>query len=115
MGRFFWDFGTRVYIYTTGGVKLRESKIEKYLKDEVEKLGGLCLKFMSSIRGVPDRIVILPENRIYFVELKQEKGRLSKLQKYMHRQFEKRGVPVYVPYSKSDVDKFINEVVKNGN
>lgn len=93
---------------------MRESKIEEYLKNEVGKYSGLCLKFTSSVSGVPDRIVILPENRVYFVELKQEKGQLSKLQKYMHRQFEKRGVPVYVPYSKSDVDKFINEVVKNG-
>lgn len=91
---------------------MRESKIEEYLKNEVGKYSGLCLKFTSSVSGVPDRIVILPENRIYFVELKQEKGRLSKIQKYMHRQFKKRGVPVYVPYSKSDVDKFINEVVK---
>ncbi|MGX0001479.1 VRR-NUC domain-containing protein [Staphylococcus cohnii] len=94
---------------------MRESKIEEYLKNEVGKYSGLCLKFTSSVSGVPDRIVILPENRIYFVELKREKGRLSKIQKYMHRQFKKRGVPVYVPYSKSDVDKFINEVVKNGN
>lgn len=94
---------------------MRESKIEKYLKDEVGKYNGLCLKFTSAVSGVPDRIVILPDNRIYFVELKQEKGRLSKIQKYMHRQFKKRGVHVYVPYSKSDVDKFIDEVVKIGN
>lgn len=94
---------------------MRESKIEEYLKNEVGKYNGLCLKFTSSVSGVPDRIVILPENRIYFVELKQEKGRLSKIQKYMHRQFKKRGVHVYVPYSKSDVDKFIDEVVKIGN
>lgn len=92
---------------------MRESKIEEYLKNEVGKYSGLCLKFTSSVSGVPDRIVILPDNRIYFVELKQEKGRLSKIQKYMHRQFEKRGVPVYVPYSKSDVNKFIREVVAN--
>ena len=94
---------------------MRESKIEEYLKNEVGKYNGLCLKFTSSVSGVPDRIVILPENRIYFVELKQEKGRLSKIQKYMHKQFNKRGVHVYVPYSKSDVDKFIDEVVKVGN
>lgn len=94
---------------------MRESKIENYLKTEVGKYNGMCLKFTSSVSGVPDRIVILPDNRIYFVELKQEKGRLSKIQKYMHKQFNKRGVPVYVPYSKNDVDKFIGEVCKNGN
>lgn len=92
---------------------MRESKIENYLKTEVGKYNGMCLKFTSSVSGVPDRIVILPDNRIYFVELKQEKGRLSKIQKYMHKQFNKRGVPVYVPYSKNDVDEFINEVCKN--
>lgn len=94
---------------------MRESKIENYLKTEVGKYNGMCLKFTSSVSGVPDRIVILPDNRIYFVELKQEKGRLSKIQKYMHKQFNKRGVPVYVPYSKNDVDEFIEEVCKNGN
>lgn len=91
---------------------MRESKIENYLKTEVGKYNGMCLKFTSSVSGVPDRIVILPDNRIYFVELKQEKGRLSKIQKYMHKQFNKRGVPVYVPYSKNDVDEFIEEVCK---
>lgn len=94
---------------------MRESKIENYLKTEVGKYNGMCLKFTSSVSGVPDRIVILPDNRIYFVELKQEKGRLSKIQKYMHKQFNKRGIPVYVPYSKNDVDEFIEEVCKNGN
>lgn len=94
---------------------MRESKIEQHLKNEIEKLNGMCLKFTSSIRGVPDRIILLPENRIYFVELKNEKGRLSKTQKYVHKQFKKLGVHVYVPYSKSDVDKFIDEVCKSGN
>lgn len=94
---------------------MRESKIENYLKTEVGKYNGMCLKFTSSVSGVPDRIVILPDNLIYFVELKQEKGRLSKIQKYMHKQFNKRGVPVYVPYSKNDVDEFIEEVCKHVN
>jgi len=89
---------------------LRESKIEKYLKDEVEKLGGLCLKFTSSIRGVPDRIVLLPENRIYFVELKNEQGKLSVPQKYLHKKFKRLGTHVYVPNSKEQVDRFIDEV-----
>ncbi|MCE5000973.1 VRR-NUC domain-containing protein [Staphylococcus pseudoxylosus] len=89
---------------------MRESKIEKYLKDEVEKLGGLCLKFTSSIRGVPDRIVLLPENRIYFVELKNERGKLSVPQKYLHKKFKRLGIHVYVPNSKEQVARFIDEV-----
>ncbi|MDW4093856.1 VRR-NUC domain-containing protein [Staphylococcus saprophyticus] len=89
---------------------MRESKIEKYLKDEVEKIGGLCLKFTSSIRGVPDRIVLLPKNRIYFVELKNERGKLSVPQKHLHKKFKRLGIHVYVPNSKEQVDRFIDEV-----
>lgn len=89
---------------------MRESKIEKYLKDETEKLGGMCLKFTSSIRGVPDRIVLLPEGKIYFVELKNEQGRLSVPQKYLHKKFKRLGIHVYVPNSKAQVDRFIEEV-----
>lgn len=92
---------------------MRESKIEKYLKDEVEKIDGLCLKFTSSIRGVPDRIVLLPENRIYFVELKNEQGKLSVPQKYLHKKFKRLGIHVYVPNSKEQVDKFIRKVGEN--
>lgn len=89
---------------------MRESKIEKYLKDETEKLGGMCLKFTSSIRGVPDRIVLLPEGKIYFVELKNEQGKLSVPQKYLHKKFKRLGIQVYVPNSKEQVDRFIEEV-----
>ena len=49
---------------------MEESKIEKYLKSKVEKLGGECLKFNSGVVGVPDRIVILPGGKITFIELK---------------------------------------------
>lgn len=91
---------------------MRESKIEEYLKNEVGKYSGLCLKFTSSVSGVPDRIVILPENRIYFVELKNEQGKLSVPQKYLHKKFKRLGIHVYVPNSKEQVDKFIEEVCK---
>ena len=59
---------------------------------------------------VPDRIVLLPEGRIYFVELKNEQGRLSVPQKYLHKKFKRLGIHVYVPNSKAQVDEFIEEV-----
>lgn len=91
---------------------MRESKIEKYLKNRIEKLGGMCLKFTSSINGVPDRIILMPDHKIYFVELKNEKGNIRKTQAYIHRRFAKLGFQVYVPSSKEEVDCFIEEVVK---
>lgn len=63
---------------------MKESSIENYLKNQVGKLGGLCLKFISPGQGgVPDRIVILPGGRIVFVELKTRYGTTSRLQEYV--------------------------------
>ena len=60
-----------------------EKDIEKYLVDGVKKMGGLCLKWVCPGNdGVPDRIVIMPGGRVWFVELKEVHGRLSPLQKY---------------------------------
>lgn len=59
-----------------------EKEIEKILVSEVKKLGGRAYKWSSPGNdGVPDRVVILPGEMPYFVELKSETGRLSALQK----------------------------------
>jgi len=50
-----------------------EKVTEKYLCQQVAKLGGIAYKFTSpSRRNVPDRICILPKGIIVFVELKSE-------------------------------------------
>lgn len=52
--------------------KLRESDIEAYLVEQVEKAGGITFKFTCpSERGVPDRIVILPRGDVRFIEVKR--------------------------------------------
>lgn len=49
---------------------VREGKIEKYLVDEIEKIGGTAYKFTSPGRvGVPDRIVCY-KGLVVFVEVK---------------------------------------------
>lgn len=60
---------------------MMEKEIEKILVREVKRLGGRAYKWVSPGNdGVPDRIVILPGEKPYFVELKSEAGRLSPLQ-----------------------------------
>lgn len=50
---------------------MAESSIERYLRTRVERMGGLCWKWVSPGRvGVPDRIVMLKGGVIAFVELK---------------------------------------------
>ena len=60
---------------------MRESKIEKVLREAVESKEGIAYKFVSpGRRGVPDRLVLFPGGRAYFVELKTKKGKLSPMQ-----------------------------------
>lgn len=94
---------------------MREREIEGRLRDGVKKLGGLCYKFVSpGSRGVPDRIIILPGGVVYFVELKTEVGRLSKLQCLQLKRMERLGVPVRVLYGLSEVNAFLSGIEKEG-
>ena len=36
---------------------MREREIEQRLKKETEKHSGMCFKFLSSVSGVPDRLL----------------------------------------------------------
>lgn len=90
-----------------------ESKIEKRLKRKVEDIGGLSLKFTSlGMSGVPDRLVLLPKGRIYFVELKAPGKTLRPLQLKRKEQLEDLGFKVYVIDSYKKINEFIQEVMR---
>ena len=92
---------------------MRESAIEARLVRRVRERGGLCYKFVSpGNRGVPDRLVITPDGRVFFVELKSQTGRLSKLQKFQMSELKARNVDVYVLYSVEHVEEFMREAFK---
>ena len=89
---------------------MEEQKIERYLKKQVELIGGKAYKFVSpGVTGVPDRIVILPPGRIFFIELKEPGENLRKLQKVRLEQLKKLGCNTLVIDSKEKVDMFIRE------
>lgn len=57
--------------------KTLESKIAKYAKDK----GCLCYKFSSpGKRAVPDRLIISPQGRVLFLEIKAPGKTPTKLQ-----------------------------------
>ena len=56
---------------------------------------------------MPDRIVLLPGGAVYFVELKTEVGRLSKIQHVQLKRMERLGVQIAVLYGLSEVDAFL--------
>lgn len=86
-----------------------ESYIERrILKPAIEALGGLCWKLTAvGITGIPDRLILLPGGRIYFVETKTKGGKLSARQRIVHTQLRKLGFEVWEIWSREDVDKFI--------
>lgn len=89
-----------------------EKDIESYLKRRVETdVGGLCLKVVTDVgKGMPDRLVLLPpDGRVVWVEMKRKGGRLSEMQKYQHARLQKRGAEVVVLWSREDVDDFIRK------
>ena len=92
---------------------VRESVIEKYLKDQLQLAGGICWKWnSSSVIGVPDRICFLNSN-VAFVELKRPGGKPRDSQIDIHKRMALRGVGVLVIDSKEGVDVLINEMKKN--
>ncbi len=87
---------------------MRERDIENYLRDEVASLGGVALKFTSpGYVGVPDRMVLLPGGKVFFVELKAPHGRLTERQIRTHAKFRELGFTVAVCYSCADVDALL--------
>lgn len=54
---------------------MAEKDIERFLVNSIKKLGGVAYKFVSpGNAGVPDRLIVMPGGKIYFVEIKTEKG-----------------------------------------
>ena len=82
-----------------------EKEIEKKLVSMVKRHGGLCLKWVCpGWSGVPDRILLLPGGRVYFVETKRpEGGVLSTLQKWWRKQLTERGFYSCVVWTEVDV------------
>ena len=96
-------------------VKVRERDVESYLVSSMEQLGYPCLKFHPDGRaGMPDRVVLLPDSRVLWVELKTDNGRLEEIQKLQHKRLSDVGHEVKVVWSKGDVDGLTEELMGNG-
>lgn len=92
---------------------MREKKIESHLVSSVRRAGGLAMKWTSpSMSGVPDRIVVMPQGRVVFVELKAPGQRPTPLQERVHKMLTDLGADVRVLDSEASVDDWIREVTR---
>ena len=93
----------------------RENKVETYLTDEVEKLGGITRKWVSPMhKGVTDQIVIIGNSTVgglvLFVEVKVIDGVLEDYQDREHKRLRRVGADVTVVYGEPGVDLFIQRL-----
>lgn len=85
--------------------------MEKRLVREIEKLGGEALKFNSTKSGMPDRLILTPKGRAYFVEMKKPGEKPRPLQLKRKKDLEILGFQVKVIDSIEQINVFIKEVV----
>ena len=90
---------------------MRERDIEKWLRHQIESMGGLAFKFSSPGNdGVPDRLAVLPGGIIYFIELKTDRGRLSPIQRWQQDRLDALGAQVRTIRGMDGAAEFIEEV-----
>ena len=90
---------------------MREKSIESKLAAEVRRRGGLAPKFVSpGFDGVPDRLILLPNGRMAFAELKAPGKQLRPLQKRRKRQLETLGFRVFVIDNTDQIGGVLDEL-----
>jgi len=88
----------------------RERDVERKLKKRVESTGGWCLKFLSSISGVPDRICLFPDGKLVFVELKRHGAKPRPLQRRQIEKIRQLGFRVEVIDSEEGIEGLIHSI-----
>lgn len=74
-----------------------EKVFERELSKFVEESGGMAVKLLSQfIKGLPDRMFLLPGGVVVFVEFKSTGKRPTKIQSYIHAKMQALGFLVYV-------------------
>lgn len=85
-----------------------EKRVEALLVSGVKQMGGVAYKFVSpGNSGVPDRIILMPGGKIYFVELKREDGQLTNLQRRQITRIRKMDCRVDVLRGMVEVSNFL--------
>lgn len=88
-----------------------EKCLEQVFRKEVKKRGGIAFKFVSpGMSGVPDRLVLMKDGKLAFVELKAPGKEMRPLQILRKRQLESLGFLVYCIDSKEKIGGVLDEI-----
>lgn len=90
---------------------MREKMIEKKLVQAVKLSGGIAPKFVSpGFDGVPDRIVLLPDGHVGFVEVKAPGEKPRPLQLSRHGLLRRLGFKVFVLDDEQQIGGLLDEI-----
>ncbi len=90
---------------------MREKQIEQKLARAVRSREGICPKFVSpGYGGMPDRLILLPDGRLAFAELKAPGKKPRPLQLSRHRKLRELGFAVYVIDEEEQIGGVLDEI-----
>lgn len=90
---------------------MREKQIEQRLVKAVKARGGLCPKLVSpGTDGMPDRMVLLPDSHMGFVEVKAPGEKPRPLQQRRHEQLRELGYKVSVLDGPEQIPPILDEI-----
>ena len=90
---------------------MREKQIEQRLVKAVKARGGLCPKLVSpGTDGMPDRMVLLPDSHMGFVEVKAPGEKPRPLQQRRHEQLRELGYKVSVLNDPEQIPPILDEI-----
>ena len=90
---------------------MREKNIEQKLVRAVKAKGGICPKLVCpGMAGIPDRLVLLPDGKLGFVEVKAPGEKPRPLQTARHRILEWLGYRVYVLDNPEEIGEIIDGI-----
>lgn len=94
---------------------MRRSILEHEIEDKLAlclaQAGHLCIKFISpGFAGVPDRIVLTKDGRVFFVECKAPGGALRRLQPQVHALLRAMGHRVEIVDTFAKVEQMLAEL-----
>lgn len=90
---------------------MREKFVEQKLVRAVKAMGGIALKFTSpGMAGMPDRLILLPDGKMGFAELKAPGKKPRPIQIARISQLRRLGFKVYVVDGVEQIGSVLDDI-----